>query len=176
LESRATFYNSAAMTEPCELTAVAYHEAGHAVLAMALGRPIQKVSVAPNDLRLGHCEFKKGLIRPSHDYVETQILIFFGGLAAEARFRGTYEWDGAAQDLRGIRELTKRRAGGEKQIARLERRMLDKAEYLLGQPELWLAVERIASELVAKTTISGRAAEHLFRHAAVDAEKQGLTR
>ncbi|HEY1067129.1 MAG TPA: M50 family metallopeptidase, partial [Pirellulales bacterium] len=68
---------------PSELTAVAYHEAGHAVVALALGRPIHRVSIQPNHLRQGYCAFKKGSFKPSQDALETETLILLGGPAAE---------------------------------------------------------------------------------------------
>jgi ATP-dependent Zn protease len=147
--------------------ATAYHEAGHAVMALALGRPVQRVSVQPNQLRLGRCEIKKGRFRASQDILETEILILLGGLAAEARYTGRYCLNGAAEDLRGVRKLAGRRAASERQVERLERRMLDKAEHILSQPGVWSAAERIADELLRSTTISGRAARHLFDQAAV---------
>jgi ATP-dependent Zn protease len=147
--------------------ATAYHEAGHAVMALALGRPVQRVSVQPNQLRLGHCEIKKGTFRPSKDILETEILILLGGLAAEARHTGRYSWSGAAHDLSGVRTLARMRAASERQVERLERRMLDKAEHILSQPGVWSAAKRIADELLRCTTISGRAARHLFEQAAV---------
>lgn len=153
------------MTSTSDQIATAYHEAGHAVMALALGRPVQRVSILPNQIRLGQCEIQKGTFRASKDVLETEILILLGGPAAEARVTGRYCLQGAAQDLRGVRKLVERRAGGSKQIERLERRMLDKAEHLLGQPAIWVATQRIAEELLARTTISGRAARHLFDEA-----------
>jgi ATP-dependent Zn protease len=147
--------------------ATAYHEAGHAVMAMALGRPVQRVSVLPDRVRLGHCEFKKGKTRPIHDALETEILVLLGGLAAEARYTGRYCLSGAAQDLRSVRSLSQMRAASEKQVERLERRLLKKAEHTLNQPGMWSATERIADALLRSTTISGRAARHLFEEAAV---------
>ena len=45
--------------------AAAYHEAGHAVMALSLGRLIQKVTILPSksqfgEVRLGVCEIRKG--------------------------------------------------------------------------------------------------------------------
>ena len=79
---------------------------------------------------------------------------------------------GVPQDLRDVRSLTQMRAGGQRQVERLERRMLDKAEYILDQPGVWLAAERIAAELLLHTTISGRAARHLFDQAAGEAKDE----
>ena len=144
--------------------ATAYHEAGHAVVALALGRPVHKVSVLPDRHRLGHCAFGKGAVRPTDDWVEREILIALGGLAAEARHTGTYAYEEADRDLRFVRRLALDRAG-DRRAGRLERRLLSKVEALLGDDDVWRAVELIAAELLKCGVISGRAAKHLFDRA-----------
>ena len=141
--------------------AVAYHEAGHAVIALALGRPVHSVSVLPDRINLGTCEFQKGAGRPSKDWIEREILISLAGLAAEARHTGKYAWNGAGRDLQYVRRLTVERAG-ERRAERLERRLLAKVEHLLAQKENWRAVELIVAELLRRGEVSGRAARHLF--------------
>jgi Peptidase family M41 len=148
------------MEPPYDQT-TAYHEAGHAVVALALGRPIHQVSILPNRGHLGICEFGKGVFRPSEDWLEREILIALGGIAAEARFTGDYSWDGAGLDFQYVRKLTVQRAG-ERRAERLERRLLSKVEHLLAQEGHWRAVELIAAELLRCGEISGRAARHLF--------------
>jgi hypothetical protein len=147
--------------EPPYDEATAYHEAGHAVVALALGRPVQRVSVLPNRERLGVCEYGKGVIRPTQDWLEREILIAFGGIAAEARHTGHHAWDQAARDQQFIHRLAVHRAG-ERQAERLERRLLAKAEHLLAQQGHWRAVELIAAELLRRGSMSGRSARHLF--------------
>jgi len=142
----------------------AYHEAGHAVVALALGRPVHKVSILPNTERLGACEFRKGVQRPSEDWVETEILISLAGMVAEARLTGSYDTGGADRDLRYVRKLTLMRAS-DRAVDRLEKRMLAKTENLLGDDELWQAVESIAKELLIHGQISGRAARHFYDRA-----------
>lgn len=155
------------MTAPAEEAdrLTAYHEAGHAVMALALGRAVHKVSIEPNTTRLGECALAKGTVRPSKDRVETDALVLLAGVAAEARYSGRYAWDGAVRDLRQVRSLARGRAGSERQAERLERRWLDKTEYLLEDAAHWQAVLAIASELIAHRTISGRAARHHFERA-----------
>lgn len=145
----------------------AYHEAGHAVIALALGRTIHKVSALPNRERLGECRFGKGNAKPTDDWLEREILIALGGLAAETRFTGAYATDGAAQDLRFVRRLALERKS-ERAVERYEQRMLDKVEYMLADDGMWNAVCLIAAELLKHGTISGRAARHLFETATVD--------
>ena len=141
--------------------ATAYHEAGHAVMALLLGRTVQRVSVLPRQTDLGRCEFQKRRFRPSEDWLEQEILIALGGIAAEAKQTGHYAWGGAARDQQYVRRLSIQRAG-ERQAERLERRLLAKAEHLLDKEGTWRAVELIATELLRCGTISGRAARHFY--------------
>ena len=145
--------------------ATCYHEAGHAVMALAMGRSIQKVSAVPNSLRLGVVEFKKGSAKQADDWIEAEILIALAGPLAEAMFTGIFDPNGAGRDLRAVRKYAADRVG-DRQAERYERRMLAKAEYLMRDDATWNAVEAIAKELMEKGTISGRAARHLFDRAA----------
>jgi len=154
---------------PSSLQATAFHEAGHAVIALALGRAVQRVSILPGRGWLGRCEFRKGRVRPSEDWLEREILISLAGPAAEARHTGAYAWDGAVADLRAVRRLAVQRAS-ERQAERLERRLLAKVEHLLDQIGHWRAVELIAMELLRCDTISGRAVHHLFDQASRQAD------
>lgn len=153
------------MPDPSEHDLItAYHEAGHAVVALCLDRPVHRVSVLPNRDRLGQCEFAKGRFKPSEDALEREILIALGGMAAEARFTGTYHMDAADHDLRYVRRLVLERKS-ERAASRYEERMLNKVEAMLGDDEAWRAVELIAAELMRHGVISGRAARHLFEQA-----------
>jgi ATP-dependent Zn protease len=145
--------------------ATAYHEAGHAVVALALGRPVHRVSILADRERLGTCEFGKPVFRPSEDWLEREALIALGGLAAEARFTGVYALDGAARDRQYVASLALQRAGNARKAERLERRLLSKVEHLLTQEDNWRSVERIAAELLRAGSISGRAARHFFEEA-----------
>lgn len=150
------------MNAPTQATA--YHEAGHAVVALVLDRPVHRVSIQTDRERLGACHFGKSVVRPSEDWLEREILIALAGLAAEARFTGNYAWEGAARDQQYAHRLAVQRAG-ERQAERLLRRLLAKVEHLLAQEEHWRAVEQIAAALLQHGVISGRTARHLFDHA-----------
>lgn len=142
--------------------ATAYHEAGHAVVALALGRPVHRVSILPDRERLGVCFFGKPIFRPTEDWLEREMLIALAGMAAEARFTGADAWAGAAKDEQYAASLARERTGNARQAERLLRRALAKVEHLLARTAHWLAVERIARELIQAGAISGRAARHLF--------------
>ncbi len=148
----------------------AYHEAGHAVMAFSLGRPIQKVTIAPGKLqtggvRLGACEMQKGRNKPTDDWLEDEVLILLAGMVAESHLTEQYNPLGASQDLRAVERLLASRAKNEKAMLRLHRRMLDKTEHILGDSIHSRAVQLVAEELLSKVTISGRAVRHFFQQA-----------
>jgi ATP-dependent Zn protease len=153
-----------------KLIATAYHEAGHAVMAMQLGRTLQKVTIVPGQIqtggvRLGVCQIQKGRAKVSKDWMEDDALILFAGMVAEAQFTGEYCRQGAGQDLRMIRGLLQQRAKSERQVEKLERRLLDKTSHLLSDEQNAKAVELVARELIQKQTVSGRAVRHFIEEA-----------
>lgn len=152
------------------LVATAYHEAGHAVMAMIVGRPVQKVTITPGNLqtggvRLGACEMKKGRLKSPKDWLEDEVLILLAGMVAEAQFTGEYCEQGARLDLLAVRRLLQTRAGTERQLERLQRRLLDKTEHELSDTGNSKAITTIAQELILRQTISGRAVQHFYNQA-----------
>jgi ATP-dependent Zn protease len=155
--------------EPVDET-TAYHEAGHAIMALLLGRPVAFVSARPARQHLGICEFGKAVFRPAEDWLEREMLIALAGLAAEFRHTGMHDWQAGGKDLASAERLARDRAGGhERKAQRLLRRSLSKAEHLLAQDAPWRAVERMAAELMRLGEISGRAARHIYEEALRDA-------
>ena len=145
-----------------QMIATAYHEAGHAVVALSLGRTIEKCTIVRNSLRLGAVQLGKGRNQRQQDFFETEAMILLGGLASEAKHTGQYNWGGAQQDLRSLRRLTLARVKTDQQVERLERRLLDKTVHHLEQPGHWAAIEVIVAELIRAQVISGRSARHHF--------------
>jgi ATP-dependent Zn protease len=152
------------------LTATAYHEAGHAVMAVSLGRLVHKVTIAPGksqfgEARLGTCDIRKGRSKASKDLLEEDVLILLAGMVAESHFTGEYCPQGASQDLRYVEQMLRQRVSSEKQLEKLSRRMLDKTEHLLQDKGHAKAIVLIAEDLIQRTTISGRAVRHFFEMA-----------
>lgn len=153
-----------------ELTATAYHEAGHAVMAVMLGRPIEKVTISAANLntggrRLGMCKIQKGRSKPSKDELEDDVLILLAGMVAESHYTDRYCESGAGSDFQMVERLLSNRARNEKQLQRLIQRSLDKTEYLLGDEVAVQAIESIAKEVLERKTISGRTVRHLYQEA-----------
>lgn len=150
-----------------EIMATAYHEAGHAVMAFALGRKIHKVTIIAGRTpfgiaKLGACELQKGRHKPRRDAFEDEVLILLAGMVAEARYTGSYCQKGAREDLKLVESLLCNRANSQKQHEKLHRRLLGKTEHFLEDDVLANAVKRVADELIRRKTISGRTVRHLF--------------
>ena len=150
--------------------ATAYHEAGHAVMAMYLEREIQKVTIASGQLsgggsRLGQCEMKKGRSKKRSDDIEDDALILIAGMVAESHFTGRYNEGGARQDLIYVQRLFESRSRTERELSRNLKRLLNKAEHILSEPICEMAIESIAEQLESQTSIGGRQARHLYKMA-----------
>ena len=94
-----------------ERRVVAYHEAGHALVARALpaGRILHKLSIVPRGHRLGYTwvpESDERLTHSRSDLVD-QMATGLGGRAAEEMVFGE-TWDGASSDLARVGEIARR--------------------------------------------------------------------
>jgi len=152
------------------LVATAYHEAGHAVMAVSLGRSIQKATIVAANLqtggtRLGAVKMQQGRKKAAQDWLEDEVLILFAGMVAESHFTGSYCPRGAASDLRAIDHLLGTRANTQRQLEKLHRRLLDKTEYILGDDVHSKAVKSVAEQLLEHQTIKGRLVKHFLNQA-----------
>ena len=141
--------------------ATAYHEAGHAVVALTLDRPVVKVSILPNRDRAGHLPLRQGR-HPAHrglDRARDADRPGRDGRRGPAhghlRPRGRRARLLRPRAVHGAeRQRTAGRTPGAADAARVEN--------LLDGDDVWLAVERIAAELLVRGEISGRQARHLY--------------
>ena len=157
-------------SELSRLTATAFHEAGHSVMALSLGRTVGKISIEPSKpqygtARLGTCLVDKERYKASKTWLEDEVMILLAGMVAESFVTEKYCQQGAAQDLRSARRLMETRIKTQRQLERLEKRMLRLTEHQLAESAEREAIEAIAKELLEKRTISGRAARHHYRQA-----------
>jgi len=116
--------------------------------------------------QLGTTKIQKGRTKRTKDWLEDEVMILYAGMVAESGFTQRYCPKGAAQDLREVRRLlSKTRAKNERQLERLEQRLLDKTEHALSDEAHLNAIEMVTKELLEKKTISGRNVEHFFKMA-----------
>jgi ATP-dependent Zn protease len=157
-----------------ELECTAYHEAGHAVAAFALGRGVRHVSIEP-DLEkgsLGHCrkhhlpslkdaEFADDT--PRHrTRMEREIICFFAGGIAERHFRGRRNNVGASRDLTAAVSLAECLCGSLKETEAYLNWLYIRAENLVLVQHHWAGVQRMAKELLAHRILTGRQAREAY--------------
>jgi len=158
-----------------DMIATAYHEAGHAVMAILLGRKVKKVTIEPANLqtggtRLGAVQFLKGRTQPTDDWLEDEIIILLAGMVSESNFTGQYCEQGAAMDLRSVDRLLESRVRTERQLEKVRKRMLSKTELLLSEEANGKAVKAVADELLEKGNVSGRLVKHHLSQAIAQAK------
>jgi cell division protease FtsH len=130
----------AAILSPAEQRRIAYHEAGHAVVAAALGkaRMIDKVSIISRGRGIGHLAVLDGTSTlPTKSDMEASICIAMAGIAAEELVLGEPS-TGAEADLRRATTTARDMAGRFGMSERLGRvRVLhDEREVFLGRDYL----------------------------------------
>lgn len=159
----------------CEGRAIAFHEAGHAVLACRLGRTIERVSV---ELEAG-----RGLTETSAparltvDDLRQEAMILLGGGEAEFRFapyrrgcsRGArFDWGRALRLIReslDVQTETDDRRWLDREAEFIENRLAGEIRTLFEGPTLWQAVEAAAEALLRYGLLSGPQAEAIIRPA-----------
>ena len=147
-----------------QLESTAYHEAGHAVAALALGRGVKCVSIVPGEEILGHCAHHKlRSFQPDiHTNgrtlrrIEQSILILLAGGEAEAKFRGRHNHIGAERDYQDAIDLAMCVFGSEEETEAYLRWLLIRARNLITSLVNWPIVEHVAAELLARKTLNGR--------------------
>jgi hypothetical protein len=153
-----------------ERAGTAYHEAGHAVVAIALGRSFRKVTIVPDEDSLGHVlhrPFPKGF-RPDIDVgsrnehrIRQSVMCSLAGMAAERR--GCGRATGYSEDLRRADDMMSylsARPTVERLWCRL---LLAQTEATLEQ--WWPGVEALCAALLARRTILGSHARAIVLNA-----------
>lgn len=148
------------------LEATAYHEAGHAVASLALGRGVRRVSIVP-DLAAGTLGLatNHGLpsfrpdVRddaPTQAKAEREILILLAGPAAEERFTGRRNRAGAAGDhAAAAAALALSLCGDEDEASAFLAWLVIRGRNLIAAPGQWIRVAALARALVDRRELSG---------------------
>jgi hypothetical protein len=141
-----------------DLEAVAYHEAGHAVIGLALMRPVLSVTIIPLGDAAGLCNGERGLSpNPSPEEVEALLYELFAGYAAQIRFdpAAVEAAKFASEDDNCKAQPFLRSLGGPIREPYLRQR----AAALVA--ENWPAIVLLASELLQFKTLGGDEVEFI---------------
>lgn len=140
-----------AVTQP-GLRAIAYHEAGHAVIAAVLNVPFASVSIVPTKKSLGRV--MRHHLQSTPEEREKDVLARLAGAIAEAKHTGWNNWEGAIEDYRGL-GLTEEE----------EKRLQNKASALL--QEHWPLVCKVTSALLVKRRLTQHQVTELVKQSPV---------
>jgi ATP-dependent Zn protease len=72
--------------------AIAYHEAGHAVISMKLGYRCLYVTIIPDGNRLGHVCCEDPLVGAHDDKIKDALKVLMAASLAESRHFGSRTW------------------------------------------------------------------------------------
>ena len=154
------------------LAAIAYHEAGHVVVGHLLGLQLLDTDLwTDSEGGRGHTHFahpgswfqplRGTLSAREHDLIERVLTTFMAGLAAESRF-GHEDPDGSGYDVdQSMREWVSFIADTTEERSAALDRFLDRAATMVERPQVWGAIEAVASSLLQRRQLEGSAAAQI---------------
>ena len=158
--------------------ATAYHEAGHALAYMLKRKAFQYVTIEPDDAldSLGHVRGIPDTFNPEFLVegqgqlrIERDVICSLAGLAAETKFRGRHNWQGAHGDGRSARDLLERfhiaaspSVWPEEIEAHYAWLKIHTQKFVWDEGN-WCMVEALAEALLREKKISARRARKIMR-------------
>jgi hypothetical protein len=146
---------------PAHPSAIAFHEAGHAVMGWHLGAMFRSVSIRGGPHCRGWVWFCEDLAArdptQGSDWEHAALIYLAGPLAAwphERRFRAL----SARRDLERAYDLVERACRSATQAREQWGQLRERAWNVLGREDLWQAVSALARALLRWGTLTGREA------------------
>lgn len=130
--------------------ALAYHEAGHAVVGYAIGFRIERVSIVPNERSLGHCLYQDWDEEEAARNPNTALMLALAGAVTEEIAMGA---PSRAADERRARILALSQGDSEEQAAE---RVAEARQHLVRiiEPH-WPVVKALAAALRKQRELDG---------------------
>ena len=156
-----------------ELRATAYHEAGHTIMRLELGRRVTHVTIKPKGDTLGHVRHRPPKVDvewfwadwATRRWTETAIMVALAGPEAEKRLMGRRNNIGASGDDAWVAELAIRAIVGDEErnayLRWLELRVRDFVAF----SQFWVQVESVAAALLERETLTGKEVDQIREQA-----------
>jgi ATP-dependent Zn protease len=146
----------------------AFHEAGHAVMAELCGQHITRVEIEGDSEHSGSVQSLRFEPDPSEVLsaeeeaasVEARLKCVLAGTVAENMVSGVDQWDEGSEDLEMAVRLAMRLVDDCEDVLPLLEDVRDELRRELG--EHWAAVEALAAELLARTSLDGAEVRRLL--------------
>lgn len=149
------------------LVATAHHEAAHAVVAIALGSRVTKVSIVPGEDYLGIMRQPRIRKDTAEDveycysdralrWIEREVVIYQAGRFGDKLVTRKNNWVGASSDNAKSFDLLYRACGSEREVKAHWRLLSIRAESMVNGPVWRPAIKRVAKRLLEVKTLTGR--------------------
>jgi Peptidase family M41 len=140
--------------------ALAYHEAGHAVIGYALGLEIEQITIIPNETSLGQCRYRDWETSGPADDLDSHLRLILAGAVAEEIAMGA---PSRGSDERRALDLALLRSDSEAEAAeRVDAARSRIARFL---EEHWPVVKALAVALRRDRELDGPEAMGALRRA-----------
>jgi Peptidase family M41 len=137
-------------TDPRE--AIAYHEAGHAVISMRLGYRCLYVTITPDGNRLGHACCEDPLIGGHDDKIKHALKVLIAARLAEGRHVGSQTWGDADDRVKATNLALLASDRDTERAEALINEMIHETRMLVGQH--WPEIEALAQRLLVNQRVN----------------------
>jgi len=138
------------VTDPRE--AIAYHEAGHAVISMKLGHKCLYVTIIPDGDRLGHVCCENPLMGDHDEKIKHALQVLIATSLTEGKHLGSPTW-GDAEDRARAKNLALLATDSDTERAEaLVNEMIGRTRELVDQ--YWPEIERLAQRLLVNGKVN----------------------
>ena len=157
--------------------ATAYHEAGHAVAAFFMEKPLTMVTIQPDRAQAssGHCHAEHLLAESHPDYddsdevrmrIEREVFYLLAGYAVQRAFnpRSCRHYH-ASEDHHGVVDLLSYVSGSNEELTAYLKLMEIRVRQFVAAQDKWIAISALASALLDRTTLTGEEASNIIRKA-----------
>jgi hypothetical protein len=135
---------------PTSIENVAYHEAGHAAVALGIGATVGLATIKPH----GDIEGKVTVSRGRCRYIESSLFITLAGPFAQRRFAPRSDWRNANHDFAKVKKEVTLDYGRGTAAQEYHDFLEARAEQLVD--EWWIEIEDVAAALLKYETMTGR--------------------
>jgi hypothetical protein len=140
------------VTDSSSIDAVAYHEAGHAVISMKLGYRCLYVTIVPDGDRMGHVCCEDPLVGGHNDKIEHALKILIAASLAESKQIGSRTWGDADDRVKAAHLALLATNRDNERAEALINVMIGEARKLV--EKYWPDIEKLAQRLLAEGRVN----------------------